>query len=172
MTISVPDSVYDLYNEGVDYFISSSFGINCKLVYPPLKTNCENCITNLLPGVGASNVYKAGGPYPFTEGVCPYCSGLGYKITESSTIIKVRSYFDQKSWTKFSPKIAYKDGDAVLIGYMTDLPKFQHIAYIQLASDMKDYIEWNYELSTEPVPWGFKKNRYFSVTVSRVNGKT
>ncbi len=167
MTISVPQSVFDLYNEGVDYMIDSAFGINCKILYPALRIDCENCYNNTLPGVGFSNRYRAGGPYPFTEGVCPYCNSLGYKESETSEVIKVRAYFDTVSWKKFNPNIAFVDGNAVIIGYLVDLPKFQNMAGILLANDINSYNPWKYGLSKEPIPWGFKRNRYFTTNVSR-----
>lgn len=125
-----------------------------------------------MPGVGASNEYRPGGPQSFTDGMCPYCNGLGYKESTTDTTFKVRVYFDAKVWAKFNPKIGMRDGDAVLIGYITDLPKFQHMAHIELATDVSGYTNWKYELSKEPVPWGFKKNRYFTTNVSRVNGSS
>lgn len=171
MTFSLDlDSVFDQYKEVVDFMNSTEgFGINNKVYYPSLKTECTNCYFNTLPGVGATNIYRPGGPYSFTDGICPYCEGLGYKLTESYEVIQLRVYFDMKTWVKFNPKIAIKDGDAVIIGANKDLPKLQHMAYIELSSDTGAYVNRRYELSKEPVPWGFR-DWYFTANVSRVNG--
>jgi len=168
MTISIPDSVFNIYFEGMDEMFRI-FGTSCFIYYPPLRENCPNCINNSMPGVGASNVYRAGGPYPFSNTTCPYCEGLGHKTSQTSETITVRAYFDGKSWAKFNPKIGIKDGDAVIIGYIKDLPKFQHISHIQLASNVGAHGPWNYEMSREPTPWGFQ-DKYFTTNVSRING--
>lgn len=170
MAFSIPQSVFDKYFTMVDYMIDSSFGINCRIIYPSLKLECENCYFNTLPGVGASNVYRPGGPQPFDDNICPYCNGLGFKIQESSEIIKVRAYFDAKTWAKFNPRIGIKNGDAVIIGHIRDMPKFQNMAFIQLDTDIEGYANWKYILSKEITPWGFKRTHYFTTNVSRADG--
>ena len=171
MTISIPDSVFDTYFEAVDYMIDHLFTTNCKVVYPPLETECENCYFNTLSGVGATNRYRPGGPYPFEDGVCPYCNGLGHRLVETSDTFKVRGYYDLKTWTKFNPKISYKAGSAVIIGYMTDMPKLQHMAYIQLDTELEGYNNYKFEMTSDPVPWGFQPTRYFTTNLGRVNGE-
>ncbi len=170
MAFSIPESLFTKYFEVVDYFIDNSFGVNCKIIYPSLREDCPNCYYNTLPGVGASNIYRPGGPQPFDDNICPYCNGLGYRVIENSEVIKIRAYFDTATWAKFNPRVGIKDGDAVLIGYMTDLPKLKNMAYIQLASDLQNY-NWKYILSKEPIPWGFKRVRYFTTNVSRADGQ-
>jgi len=164
MTISIPDSVYTTYEEAVDYMIGN-FGINCRINYPPIKIECPNCYYNSLPGVGASNVYRVDGPYPFTIGLCPYCNGEGFKETVTTENIKVRVYFDKKTWNKILPNIGVKNGDALIIGYMKDTPKFQNMSFIQLATDVEGYGSKNYTLATNILPWGIKKRRYFYCTL-------
>lgn len=177
MTINIPSAVFDVYEEGVDWMITN-LGINCRIVYPPIKIECPNCYNTSLPGVGATNIYNDTGPYPFTGGVCPYCSGVGYKEESTSESIKVRCYFDKKSWNKLIPNLGFRDGqqinnlgikngDAMIIGYMKDIPKFQNMKYIELASDFEGFAVRPHTLSTDLIPWGIKKRRYFYCFVER-----
>lgn len=166
MTINIPSSVFTTYEMGVDWMIDN-LGINAKLVYPPIQAECPNCYFINLPGVGSTNTYRVGGPYPFTAGVCPYCEGSGYKETSTSETIRVRTYFDKKSWNKVVPTLGVKNGDALIIGYMKDIPKFQNMSQIELASDVDGYAVRPYRLSTDLTPWGILKRRYFYCTVSR-----
>ena len=166
MTIDIPSSVFETYEEGVDWMINN-LGINAKIVYPPLKIECPNCYFNTLPGVGASNYYRPGGPYPFTQGFCPYCSGDGYKEQIKEETIKIGTYFDKKTWNKASPFLIPILGCTLLIGYATDIPKIQSMDHILLADDMAGYAERKYTLSTDVTLWGIKKRRYFCCGVER-----
>lgn len=169
MTISIPDSVFDAYQEGVDWMIDN-LGVNAKVVYPPIKEECPNCYMTSLPGVGATNIYKPGGPYSFVGGICPLCNGEGFKEIETSEIIKIRTYFDKKSWNKVVPTIGIHNGDALLIGYLSDMPKLQNMSHIHLASDISGYSQKSYVLSTDIMPWGIKKRRYIYCTVTDRHG--
>lgn len=173
MAFSLPkDEIFAIYNEVADYMIDELFTTDCSIVYPPLEVECENCYFNTMPGVGATNRYRPGGPYPFEDGVCPYCNGAGHRFTTTSQSIKIRAYYDLKTWVKFNQKLAYKAGSAVIIGYMTDVPKFQHMAYIQLDTNLSGYNNYRFELTCDPFPWGFKGDRYFTANIGRVNGES
>ena len=167
MAYSIPQKVFDTYVDIMDnVFIGKvgekgkSLGIDAVVHYPSLKEVCGNCTFNTLPGVGASNIYN-GGPYPFSQGeFCPYCNGLGYKQIETTETIRLRAYFDKKSWSKIRVPIGIKDGSVWTIGKMSDLIKIQRAAYIILPSEINSPL--SYTLFQEPIPWGMKRDRYFS----------
>lgn len=173
MTININNSIFDKYEESVDWMIAN-LGVDCKIVYPPIKNECPNCYVNNMPGVGASNVYRTNGPYPFTEGICPYCEGMGFKETSTSETIRVRTYFDLAtinklaSWNVKVPTIGVPNGVAIIIGYMKDVPKFQNMAFIELVSNVEGiFSPCSYTLCSDVTPWGMKKKRYFHCTVQR-----
>lgn len=156
----INQTYFDKYVEYANAMIAE-FGVNCIIHYPPLRVECGNCYFNTLPGVSASNTYKPGGPYPFTSGdVCPYCNGLGYKESETTETIKLRAYFEKKSWNKISIPVGIPDGSVWTIGHMADLIKIQRAAYITLPSELTT--PFAYTLYEEPIPWGLKRDRYFS----------
>lgn len=159
MAFTIPQAFKDRYVLAVDEIIRY-FSVNTVIHYPPLREECENCIRVGMQGVSASNVYKTGGPYPFTDGVCPYCNGLNYREIPATETIKLRAYFDKKSWKNINIPIGIKDGSVWTIGKMEDLIKVQRAAYITLPSNIITPLA--YTLYGEPIPWGISKDRYFS----------
>ena len=164
MTISIPTSVFDKYHEGMDCILSS-FGVNCTVYFPPLKTPCPNCYFVSIPGIEGTNIYRPDGPYPFLNKLCPLCEGTGSKLIEESKIVKMRAYFDKKSWDRIVPTIAIKDGSLMTIGKMANLIDIQRSAYITLPN--QNTTANPYTLTGEPIPWGFGKDRYFTAIWQR-----
>lgn len=158
--MEIPASVFNLYFETVDDFIDSNFGVNCILYYGTNKTICPNCIFNEATG-RSSDIYLIGGPVSFDTGICPYCNGAGFVESQATETIKLRVYFEKKYWVKLELPINLADGAVQTIGHMADLPKCKMADKIVLCSDIQDYNKYTYSLASEPVPHGFKKNKYF-----------
>ena len=94
MAISIPNSVFNTYNEAVQLFERTA-----KLVYPEKKENCPNCYLDTM-GTRTRSVsfYRTGGPAPFERGMpCPLCDGKGYKMIETTEDIEVRIYWERKN---------------------------------------------------------------------------
>jgi hypothetical protein len=109
----------------------------------------------------SSNAYRTGGPYPFSSPeLCPYCDGRGYKEDADTATLKLRCYFDRKSWGKIQVPIGIPDGSVWTLGLMADLMKVRRAAYITMPN--QNTTAYSYTLFSEPIPWGFGKDRYFS----------
>lgn len=158
--MDIPQTVFDLYNQTADDFIDKNFGVNCILTYGTNKTKCPNCILNEMTGTSL-NKYQAGGPIPFDTGMCPYCNGVGFIDEQATETIKLRVYFEKKYWIKLELPIHIKDGAIQTIGHIEDLPKCKMANKITVCSDIKNYNQYDFVLAGDPVPHGFKKNRYF-----------
>lgn len=160
MALNVPSGLWDKYKEAADFFIdNNNIGRSCTVVYPPKRTTCSNCTTSMI-GSTSRNVYKNGGPAPFSFGSCPLCGGNGYKETESTDTIRLRIYWNRKDWIRITDNIGVGDADIMVIGYMSDLPKIKKSIEIILVSDNNES-EYRATLSGKPSPWGFGRNRYF-----------
>jgi len=155
----IPDSVFTTYKQFADDFISDNFGVNCKLVYPEKRIVCANCVTSPMPGA-SKNVYRNGGPAPFSFGLCPMCGGEGYSSEETTETIKMRVYFNPKDWVKVA-NVNTENAMAQTIGFIYDMPKIARANYVILNSDQDGYKEWKFSLLREPLPHGFKRDRYF-----------
>lgn len=162
--VNIPDNVFDQYNEFADDFINSNFGINCKLVYP--ATNVTTASSPSFPGP-SDNMWQSGGMKPFNIGPSIHQGGSSFNSEAESDIIKLRVYFRAKDWVKIDIPINIPDGAIQVIGFMSDLPKFEKASIIIVNSDMTAYKEWVYSRLTDGLPHGFKRDRYFIAMLKR-----
>jgi len=163
---SIPDSLLDDHEYLVDALFDGYPGINCKVVYPSKEHTCPNCLWDA-KAQRSADIYKTGGPSPFPDFTpCPVCNGEGKLYKGQEDIIKLRVYWDSKSWIK-TEMIVSPDISAQIIGYMTDVNKVKRGKYLILNSDLQDIVEVKCELSGDLIPWGFRKNRYFVGYVKR-----
>jgi hypothetical protein len=169
MPINIPDSLFDTYFENVDYFNNEAFGVDCILYYPAVKEICSNCIYNHITKT-STNIYKAGGPISFSNTICPYCHGEGAVETETETdTIKMRVYFDRKSWIKPPGQVELKipDGSCQCYGFLVDLPKLKRADRVGIHAEVLGHDQFVFKLSGEPWLHGFKKNKYFICILER-----
>lgn len=160
MTINIPDAFWDKYHEACEFFLDDNhIGRACTIVYPPKREACINCVKPV--GTTSTNVFRHGGPMPFTFGDCPMCGGNSYRETEVTDSVRLRVYWNRADWLKVAGSIVVDDADLMIIGYMTDLPKVRKAANILLADDNNE-ADYRASLVGKPKPWGFGRNRYFS----------
>lgn len=160
MTISIPQSLFDKYNEVCDWFIDNdNIGRACTLVYAPKKTQCSNCTVKMV-GSTTINTYRHGGPMFFQTGKCPLCGGSGIKEVEYTDTIRLRIYWNRADWIRIAGSINIADAEVMVIGYMADLPNFRKAKEVLLASDQKE-AEYRAIIAGKPTPWGFGRSRYF-----------
>ncbi len=160
MSFIIPDSVFEVYYNAVDAMIDSNFGIDCTVRYPEQRTVCSNCHFNSVTN-SSSNQYKSGGPIPFEDGICPYCTGVGYVGSTETEDIKLRCYFEKKEWIKLGVELNVKDGGMVTYGHIVDMPKCSRASYIDVATGERGYGQRRFKLAGEPILHGFKRNKYF-----------
>lgn len=164
MTISVPPGLLDKYHEACEFFLNSNIiGRSCKLIYPPRREHCDNCVVRPV-GAGSTNVYRNGGPAPFSFGSCPLCGGDGYSETEVTDTVRLRIYWNRSEWIKIASNINVDDAEAMIIGFAADLPKIMRATQILLVKDSQTTTH-PVVLLGKPTPWGFGKDRYFMVLV-------
>jgi hypothetical protein len=117
----------------------------------------------------SSNKYKAGGPESFSNTICPVCFGAGRSQERVTETINLRCYFTPDAWKSLNVSVADPDGIAVCIGYMSDLYKIEKSTKIILCNTIEQR-KYEYVRNGEAVPWGFRRNRYFSQKFKRVSG--
>jgi hypothetical protein len=151
--MEIPGEVLDLYYKTVDDFIDINFGLLCTLHYPETSIECLNCIYNPFTK-SSSGQFKTGGPIPFQHGQCPYCYGKGMVNTRATENIKLRCYFDRKTFNKLA-SINIDSNGMLTYGHIADLAKVRRCDFITIPSGSR------YTLSGEPVLHGIQKNKYF-----------
>lgn len=172
---SIPTELIDEHEWMSDYFIDGDTGVDCTLIYPPSDSECPNCLYD--PGMGRSaNIYKIGGPYSFTNHtICPYCGGVGKFSTPVTYDIRLRVYWGSSEINAAMKQFALMGeqkfvsrpaGLLFVIGYMDDLNKFVNADAV-LINTTVDKIDIRCARASEPIPWGFRKNRYFACILVR-----
>jgi hypothetical protein len=153
MSFEISTELIDLYEEGIDEIITT-FGKSCRLYFPPALNECPNCKLDTLNNT-SSNRYKAGGPISFSDGICPYCKGIGYinqDVTEDITMIV---HDNPKNWL-FVGRLIIPQGGIQTRGYMA-----AHYAKLQQTVRMRrksldGYDTFEYEKNEAPIPYGLR----------------
>lgn len=154
----IPSGIFQIYYDVCDDILANDYLSNLYTIYyPPLKTVCTNCNTGHFGGV-SKNVYKHGGPAPFT-GQCPLCGGNGYSETENTATLRLRVYWSRKDWIKIA-NVNVAQAQVMIIGHKADLPKIHRMNEIELNG--------RYRLLTKPQSHGFG-DKYFIAFLHEVN---
>lgn len=164
----VPSAIIDDYQWVMDSFIDdTSLGTQCQLIYPPIPSECPNCIIDPASG-RSSGKYKSGGPIPFPANtICPWCGSEGSRLEPSTENIRLRTYPSQKDWQNIGMDFKDVAGVVQIIGYMSDLPKVMRAQRLIIYIDLQDLCQWICEVASEGIPWGFG-SRYFIMFLKRV----
>lgn len=160
MSINIPQSVFDKFNEGIDYTIER-FGVVCQLVsIDKLEEEVKNPNNNI-PDKNSINAHR------LRDG--EYNRGnKTIKEIEVITDIKLKVYWDARSWINVTGAIQVPNNSIQTIGYMTDLPKVLKAKLLIVNKDIKDYKEMRFQRTGEHIVTGFGQNRYFACFWSRV----
>lgn len=159
---NIPSDLVKEYQYIMDSFIDDiNIGHECKLIYPPKSSECNNCIFDIDTG-RSSNIYKDGGPVPFANHtLCPVCGGEGRSVLSVEATIRLRVYYQPKDFLNIGiPSIKTKDGVIQAIGYLTDLPKLEMATEVIVDSDLESLKRIKCVREGTALPWGFGK-RYF-----------
>jgi hypothetical protein len=161
MSINIPQSVFDKYNEGIDATIES-FGVVCQLVsINKIEVANPAPINNNVPEKNSINAHRVrGGDYERQNKII--------REVEVLIPVKLKVYADPKAWINVAGNIAVPDGTIQTVGYMSDLPKILQAKAMIVHDAIKGYKELRYERMGEYTPTGFKLDRYFSCFWKRV----
>lgn len=146
----IPNNIFDDYYKVVDELLANEYTSTSVVYYFQKKLACPNCLE------GATNVYRPGGPIPFSVGVCPYCGGKNhvYEQTTSSGR-RLRVYYNKKEWIQLG-SIEFVDGMVQIRGYSSDIPTIKQCDKMKFFKDHDVF----YKLNSTPFPYGFGE-RYF-----------
>jgi len=156
-----------LYNDAVNTMINDINKTKCKIFFPANKSECSNCSLVTISSSSSNNVYKPGGPIPFTTGICPYCNGAGFKEIFHSEEVYFRCYLNKKDWRKFGSSIVIENSDCMMLGNIEYINMINQCEYIQIFSDQTNIKEMKYKLSCEPFKYGLGDS-FFCFFIKRV----
>lgn len=160
MAIHIPQSVFDKYNEAIDYTIDI-FGVTCQLVSINKVEEIVHTPNNNIPEKNSINAHRVrGGDYERANKII--------KEVEVLTEVKLKVYYDPRQWINVGGNIQVPDGSVQTVGLMSDLPKILQAKAMIIHKDIKDYKELRYERIGEYTPVTFRNNRYFSCIWKRI----
>jgi hypothetical protein len=156
MTINIPNSVFSIYKEAADFFIDNeNIGQTFSINYPAIPVAYSGPVSK--PVGFNSNTVRANGQVGN-----PIDNEPTREVVTTDTI-RLRVYWSKKDWIKIS-NLAIPDADAMIIGYLSTLPKLKRAESISLT---KEESVWTFVLSGEPFPHGFGHDRYFIGYIKR-----
>lgn len=152
MPISVPESVFDKYYDVIDSTFTI-FGVTCQLVYVETVEEISNTYNNI-PDNRSINAHRRSQDQYARENKV-------FKEVEKLEDIKLKVYWDSKSWIKVGGNIVIPDNAIQTIFFATDLPKINRAKEIIVHKGIKDLQEMRFKKFGEPFPMGLRQNRYF-----------
>lgn len=157
----IPAALLTTHEWMADALIDGETGSPTTLHFPANNSECPNCVYDSF-NRRSSSIYKTGGDMPFENyTTCPMCGGTGRLTLPSTDAIRLRVYWETKSWIDIGLTFEVPSGVAMVIGYMNDVIKYKRAERIQIG---------NYFCTKEcePVPHGFRRDRYFIAYIRRI----
>jgi hypothetical protein len=166
----IPSDVIDRHEWMTDSLIDGELGSTCTLTFPAKSQECDNCVYDTYAR-RSSNIYKTGGPIPFTShNLCPRCQGRGLLSLPVTQTIRLRVYWEPRAWREIGVTIADPQGLCMVLGYMADLPDLEKAHTILVNDELRGIRNYECVRSGEAQPWGFRRNRYFRQMLKRNAG--
>jgi hypothetical protein len=152
MPIIVPESVFDKYYDVIDSTFTI-FGVTCQLIYIDTVEEISNTYNNIPDNRSINAHRRKQEQYRREDKVI--------KEIEKKEDIKLKVYWDNKSWVRVGANIVTPNNGIQTIFFATDLPKINRAKELLVHKDIKDLQEMKFKKFGEPFPMGLRQNRYF-----------
>lgn len=147
-----------LHQNAIDSVVDNC-AVVCQIIYPPKKNDCPNCIWS--PSGKSTNKYQAGGPIPFSTGVCPYCNGAGVIYTEPTENINACVFWSAKDWLKIEDlNVKIQNGMVQTWSHKTTYPLIKRAKELIIDTSLSTLHKNRYTRAGEPWWCGFGESRY------------
>lgn len=152
MPVSIPESVFDKYYDVVDSTFTI-FGVTCQLVYAETVEEISNTYDNIPENRSVNAQRRRQGTYKRQDKVI--------KQVEKTEDIKLKVYWDSRSFIKPGGNIVVPDNSIQTIFFASDMGKIVRAKELIVHKDIKDKKEMRFQRAGEPFPMGLRQNRYF-----------
>ena len=152
MPVNIPESVFTKYYDVVDSTFNI-FGVTCQLVFIEKVEEISDTFDNI-PSKRSINSHRR-------DNTIYKKQNKIIKEVEKLEDIKIKVYWDSKSWIKVGGDMVIPDNSIQTIFFATDLDKIMRAKYIIVHKDIKDTKEMRFSRFGEPFPMGLRQNRYF-----------
>ena len=152
MPIIVPESVFDKYYDVIDSTFTI-FGVTCELIYIDTVEEISNTFNNVPDNRSINAHRRKQEQYRREDKVI--------KEIEKREDIKLKVYWDSKSWIRVGDKMVTPNNGIQTIFFATDLPRINRAKELLVHKGIKDLQEMRFNKFGEPFPMGLRQNRYF-----------
>ncbi len=152
MPVNIPESVFTKYYDVVDSTFDI-FGVTCQLVYIEKVEEISNTFDNIPSNRSINSHRRDTSIYKRENKVI--------KEVEKLEDIKIKVYWDSKSWVKVGGDMVIPDNSIQTIFFATDLDKIMRAKQLIVHKDIKDKREMRFTKFGEPFPMGLRQDRYF-----------
>ena len=154
MPINVPESVFDKYYDVIDSTFTI-FGVTCQLVFVEQIEEISNAYNNV-PDNRSINAHRKNQEQFRRENKV-------FREVERTEDIKLKVYWDNKSWIKPVGNLVYPDNAIQTIFFATDLAKINRAKELIVHKTIKDIQgPMKYKKIGQPFPVGLRQDRYFA----------
>ena len=154
MPFEIPEILFDTYYDAVDSFFTA-FGVDCKLVSISKMEEVVHTPENNIPDKNSINAHRVrGGDFERDQKII--------KEVETLEDVRLRVYWDRKSWINVGGNIEVPDGAIQTFGLMTDLVKVMRAKALIVHDGIREFKDLRFERLSEFQPHGFRQDRYFT----------
>src|SRR5690606_1809544 len=97
----------------------------------------------------------------FTDGICPYCGGIGHTEVAVTETIRLRLYWNKRDWIKLASNIQVPEAAVMSSGFLSDMDKCVSCERAVFINEQSELTKYTFSLASEPFPHGFGKDKYF-----------
>jgi hypothetical protein len=153
MPINIPESVFTKYYDIIDSTINDIFGIDCQLVFTEKVEEISDTFDNIPYNKSVNAHRRRSDNYKRGEKT--------FKEVEKQETIRLKVYWDSKSWYKAGGDIVVPDNSIQTIFFASDLDKVMRAKYLLVHDTIKELRHFKFTKFGEPFPMGLRQNRYF-----------
>lgn len=153
MPINIPESVFTKYYDIIDSTINDIFGIDCQLVFTEKVEEISNTFDNI-PYNKSVNAHR-------TRSENYKRGEKTFKEIEKKETIRLKVYWDSKTWIKTGGDIVVPDNSIQTIFFASDLDKVMRAKYLLVHDNIEALRHFKFTKFGEPFPMGLRQNRYF-----------
>jgi hypothetical protein len=153
MPLRIPESVFDKYYDIIDSTINDIFGVDCELVFVDKVQQVSNSYDNVPSNKSINAHRQKTGDYRREDNV--------YQEVERTETIRLKVYWDSKSWVKVGGNIVAPDNAIQTIFFATDLDRLMRANYLVVHNNIAEKLDFRFIRQGEPFPMGLRQNRYF-----------
>jgi len=168
----INDQFKQIFQDAIDSLLENpALTVPCQLIFANTQfTECPNCLFDPMTQ-RSSNQYNGGGPISFTNGVCPYCRGVGLVATSNTkdlNLMVLWNYKDWIGWNGVPDQSMTPFGQCQTMSKISTISDLKNAQEVILDTDISQYVKHRFQRTSEPNPIGLGADSYVLVMWKRI----